>query len=396
LLHIGSFACEPTGGGSIQLHRHFVESGEFDFHSIVEPGNTAVNYLLSGWPVLDGLIRRASNTRLFPQIYALNCLLGARRHLRLVTRQARHIQPQAIVTVAHGAYSLLAARVARQLGLPLITFFHDWWPDLTPCRGIGKQILDNQFMKLYHQSSLALCVCAEMREELGTHPNAPILWPIPAFRRRPAAVKAPQARSGRAFRLVYLGTLQGKYGELVQSLSALLIENPNPVFELKLYGPASEWSAEARRAAVASGIYLGVPNSEEAVAALSEADAFLLVMNFDEMDRRRVRTSFPSKLLDYCAYGKPLVVWGPDHCSAVRFLNKKNAACLVTDFSPKAMIKATEALFGDSLHMAELGQSALGLSKSMFDPETIQADLRRYVAESLDLQPQAVQTHPLG
>ena len=294
---MGSLPCEPTYGGPIQLYRHFVESGDFDFHSIVEASVTSNNYLLAGFSGWNRIVQRFTNTRLYPHVFALNCLVGARRQLKRVLRKASRIQPQAIVTVAYGSYAFLAPAVARRLNLPLITFFHDWWPDLTPSSGISKRLLDNRFRALYRQSDLALCVCEQMRNELGPHKNAIVLQPIPAFK-RPVHQPTDVGKTKKQFCLVYLGTLQGRYGGSMRNLTAFLINSPCDTLDLKVYGPATDWPEDALRAAQRSGIYLGAKHGAAAAEALQGADAFLIVMNFDAVDRRRVRSSFPSKLLE--------------------------------------------------------------------------------------------------
>src|SRR5580765_2109833 len=104
LLYISSMPCEPTGGGPVQMHRHFIETGDFDFHTLLEPKVTAVNYLIAGMPRWGRVIQRVSNTRFFPEIYALNCLVGLRREFKRVVELAPQYRPEAIVTVAYGGY----------------------------------------------------------------------------------------------------------------------------------------------------------------------------------------------------------------------------------------------------------------------------------------------------
>ena len=381
LLYIGSAPYDNMYVGAKELHRHFIERKDFDFHAIVEPDRSAIHYLLTNSSTWNRLVKRASNTRLFPQFVALNYMVCARRQMKAITKQAKQFQPQAIVTVAYGGYSFLAAKVAQQLRLPLFTFFHDWWPDLTPCRGIGKRILDLQFRNLQRKSTVSLCVCDAMKAELGSHENTRLLYPIPAVRDSQTPTAALPAQ--HPFRLVYLGTLQGKYGDLLQTLAAHFIQNPNNALELKFYGRATDWPAPKLLAAQSAGIYQGTPTVREAAIALAEADAFLVVMNFDEADRRRVRTSFPSKILEYCSYAKPIVAWGPEDCSAVSFVRSYRIGSAITQTTPTDVVKATNELATNPARCLELGRSALGLSQTIFAPEEIHGQLLRYISPLL-------------
>ena len=66
------------------------------------------------------------------------------------------------------------------------------------------------------------------------------------------------------------------------------------------------------------GIYLGFRPPHEAASVLAGADALLVVMSFEPEHRRFMQTSFTTKFLDYTAFCKPIVVWGPEYCTPVR------------------------------------------------------------------------------
>jgi len=382
LLYIGSLPCEPFYGGPIQLHRHFVESGDYDFHSIVDPQEGDIPFLMTGCAPIDGAIGRVSNTRFHPNLLALNFLVGERRIASRALNAARSHRADAIVTVAFGPGALAAGEIADRLGLPLITFFHDWWPDLVPCRGIGKRLLDRRFRHLYRKSTLALCVSPEMREELGDHPNAPVLHPIPAFAPPPAEAVEPQD-TARPFRLVYLGTLEGRYGKMAQALARRWLDQPNNSIELALFGPATDWPADLLRAATERGLYGGKRFGQEAAKVLREADGFLVLMNFEAEDARRVRTSFPSKVLEYCPYGKPLIGWTPSYSSLPRFFRSSNAGLAIDNPSATKALEAIAALAADSARRGALGLAARRLAATTFNPHAIHAQLRDHIARVL-------------
>jgi len=57
-----------------------------------------------------------------------------------------------------------------------------------------------------------------------------------------------------------------------------------------------------------------------------------------------METSFPSKLAHYAQFHKPIVIWGPEYCSAVRWARVNSSALCVTDPSPSALVRALETL----------------------------------------------------
>lgn len=374
LLFISTLPCEPTTGGKIQLYRHLVESNDFQMEFIQESNVRAVNYLETGFRPIDYCLNRGSKTRFFPDLLAINYLMAERRHRKSFLEKANAFQPDAIVTVAYGSYSFIAASVARRLKCPLITFFHDWWPDLTLCRGKTKQWLDNRFRHLYRQSDLALCVSETMRQELGIHENAPVLYPIPTHQTvstAPTTLTRGVSADQKPLQIVYLGTLQSHYGRLAQTLTQALAGEAHHPFQLKLYGPASDWPSTTLQSAQAMGLYGGERYGPEAKAVLGDADAFLVVMSFHETQQRFVRTSFPSKLLEYAVYGKPIIVWGPEDCSAVKFLQKYQAGEIVTSPDPAAVIQCFSKLAQNPERQLQLAEAAHQLAVSVFDPQII-------------------------
>jgi glycosyltransferase involved in cell wall biosynthesis len=373
LLYIGTLPCEPIAGGPIQIYRHFVESNDFEFQSITESSDRAFPYLETGQAWVDRCIYRGGKTRLFPDLLTLNYLMAENREAKKLLPLAQAFQPQAIVTIAYGSYSFVAAAVARQMKLPLITFFHDWWPDLTPCRGWSKQWLDKRFRALYKETSLALCVCESMRKELGQHPNSVVLYPIPTV---DGCTQSPPPQKHRErFQVTYLGTLEGDYGKLVQTLVPALKRNSETPFHLNLYGPAADWPEATLEDAQLAGLYGGKRYGIDAQTVLTEADALLVVMSFTQNQRRRVITSFPSKLLEYAAYGKPIVVWGPEECSAVQFLKTHAAGVVVTSSDPNDLIQCISRLAHDREWQAELCKAAQQLFASHFEPQRIHQQL---------------------
>lgn len=374
LMYIGTLPCEQTAGGPVQMYRHFIQNKDFDFDSIIEPCMWSMEYIKTHLQPIDRLLVRLTKTRLYPDLFALNVLMAEHRASSLLLDKVLDFNPQAIVTIAFGSYGFVASHVARQLKLPLITFFHDWWPDLTPCRGLSKKLLDNRFRLLYQESDLALCVCESMYQELGYHRNSVVFYPIPSPQ-LPELSTSPVKLQDKRLRLVYLGAMGGDYGQILQSLLSYLKEYPQDWLDLKLYGSAENWTEDLLSFAQEIGIYGGPKYGSEAQSVLAEADAYLVVTSFSEVFQRRVRTSFPSKLLEYAAYGKPIIAWGPEYSSAIKFLQNQQAGAIVTLPEPTELINCSFRLHQDINEQVRLGKAVQNLSKTLFNPELIHDQL---------------------
>ncbi len=378
-MYIGTLPCEQTGGGPLQMYRHFIESQDFEFEAIIEPYAETIEYIKTYYQPFDNLLERISKTRLYPDFVALNVLMAEHRASSSLLDKVLTFNPKAIVTIAYGSYGFVASSVARQLKLPLITFFHDWWPDLTPCRSWRKQLLDYRFRRLYQESNLALCVCDSMRNELGFHRNSEVLYPIPSFH-SPEVSDPKGTLQKKPLRVVYLGLLANDYGQVVQSLVKFLQDHPQDWLDLRLYGLATDWSDNILEFAQKNSLYRGrAKYGPEGQTVLADADAYLVVTSFNKLLKRRVQTSFPSKILEYSAYGKPIIAWGPKDCSAVNFLQEHSAGSIVTSPDPADLIKCLSQLNDDIDYQIYLSQAAKELSKSLFNPLVIHNQLLKSI-----------------
>ncbi len=75
-------------------------------------------------------------------------------------------------------------------------------------------------------------------------------------------------------------------------------------------------------------------SNEEAAEVLASADALLSVMSFEKEHELFMRTSFTTKFLDYVAFGKPVILWGPEYCTPVRVARERGGAAVVTTDDP--------------------------------------------------------------
>ena len=374
---ISSIPCEATFGGPVQMYRHFKERDDFELREFTPGAEDLWAQWLGPKLATHPVFQRLRNTRLYPwAITAANTTLLDRQAAPLARALAAW-RPEVVLTVAYGRYAFVAERVARRLRVPLVIFVHDWWPDLlAACQGGAKSMLDRAFRRLLHRSALALCVSENMAKELGPGVNAVVLPPIPASSVSPASTRSPSKRGTSCLPvLVYVGSLQGHYGSTVRRLADYVSSLAAPPFLFRCYGRADEWPAGERERLAAAGTYGGVPrHGEEIDQVLSEADALLVVMNFEAEDRRRVRTSFPSKIPDFAPLGKPMLIWAPDYSSAAQFARQEGIGPVVSEETPESVVSAFRAMI-ESGAGPSMGSRCRALAEGLFQPERIHQQL---------------------
>jgi glycosyltransferase involved in cell wall biosynthesis len=349
------------------MRRHFVEhddldlfvatSGEFD-----EPGVASLRLLSPAW------LKRIRSTRFWRLVQNFEMLFWSERLPHDLVEAAEAFKPDAIFTVADLSLSEAARRLAHRLKVPLITNFQDWWP-------LGQfyyaqerpysflvPLFEERFRRLYRESSLAFCTSEGMREFLGSHPNSHVLYPIGA-RENESVDHVPELKSNISGkrRLIYTGTAFGSYGEMLRSLAKEL--RNSETWELIIYGARPDWPADELAQAEQIGLYRGFLPFEKLKEELASADVCLAVMSFDPALEVMMRTSFTTKLLDYCKAGKPIIMWGPEYCAPVRMIKKQAAAWAITTPDAKEVVEALMKIREDFNLREDLSQGAKRLAK---------------------------------
>ena len=364
ILVVSSVVPKPTGFGEIILHRHL--GGESD---------PAVNVVPH--PPRTKFWRAIRRTPLRGWLDTVEVLGNGRRWDAPARALAESCQPRVVLTVAHGDGWHAASRLARQHRLPLVTFFHDWWPDLLPAQLRAGE--ENRFRAVYRESRAALCVCDGMRQALGSHPDSRVLLPIPGKSgTTPGTVRGGNQKDGR-FRIFYSGNLR-EYAPMLRS--ALETMEGHPHIRLETRGMSPRWPATFRNQMRALGLWHDFAPRAELERWLNSADAYLIVMPFEPAMRRMTETAFPSKLTEFARFGRPLVIWGPEYCSAIQWGRQADRALCVTHPEPAALRSALEKLARTPDEQRRLSEAAMKASTEDFDPDEIQRAFLAAIAEA--------------
>lgn len=277
--------------------------------------------------------------------------------------------PEAVLTVAQGYSWLSASELAEDAGLPLHLIVHDHWLSLLDVYPGIKPRLDRRFGRLYRRAASRLCVSPFMEEEYRGNYGAAgqVLYPSRP-KDCPSLDGVPRTYSKNSGPLVgaYAGRiLIAGYARLVADLGKCLEQRGG---SLLLYGPHSDddlrvWGLDRRNV-----FPQGVVSPAELIASLRERADFVFVpMAFDADGRDyNMRMGFPSKLVDYTATGLPLLIWGPEDCSAARWARLHSPVAEVVASQETEEIDAALARLEEPGHRERLGQASLKLGERLF------------------------------
>ncbi len=379
LLYVGDVPVEASYHGSALLHRLLVNYPP-DRLSVVE---TAVPSLSSRrLPHVNYLSRplakqRWLNTRFHSQAVAWFSRTATRRGQQ-ISSLLIGFECESVLTVAHGFGWLAAADLAEKRNVPLHLIIHDDWPRVANVPNSFRNWLDRKFAAVYRQARTRICVSIAMQRdyEMRYGSKAVVLYPgraagLPQFAEPPERL----ARKDHQFTIAFAGTINsnGYTHALIALSQALKAVNGR----LLIFGSLTTEQAPQIGLNLPNVTVSGLLSWHELMNRLrEEVDALFVPMSFDESDRSNMKMAFPSKLADCTAVGVPLLIYGPNYCSAVRWARENPGVAEVVE-AQEGLAEVVERLANDVALRQELGTRALQIGQQYFAHETVQAVFKR-------------------
>jgi glycosyltransferase involved in cell wall biosynthesis len=369
LCYIGEVPIECSYHGSALLWRLF-ESYPHRKLLIVEgihrssierrlPGVRYLHPFILNRPFWPGRYARQASEVLYKTVPILAVTLAPR---------VAYERPEAIITVCHGLYWLVAAKVSNLLNLPLHLILHDHVPTTLPASERLKSRILCDFGRIYSTATSRFCVsdtmAAEYEQLFGV--AGQVLYPSRArsLPNEPSRVIRSRIAS-RRLTGIFAGTVAGR--GYVNALAALARQLARVDGKLVIYGPLGR--------AEAASLGLDLPNVEfpGLVSAKvlrercqKEADFLYVPMSFGETDSVNMRLSFPSKLADYTEMGLPLLIHGPKYCSAVQWARKHPGVAEVVDSENEEELRQALRRLSDTRARYTLADAALRIGDLYF------------------------------
>lgn len=213
------------------------------------------------------------------------------------------------------------------------------------------------------------------RENYGA--NGTLLYPsraadFPEFEAVPERI----TRNDQAFTVVFAGTVNSLgYVRALAEMAAVL----EPVSgRLLVFGPLTHKAARQADLERPNIELRGLVTAPELIIRLrEEGDALFVPMSFGLGEASNMRMGFPSKLTDYTAAGLPLLIYGPDYCSAVCWARENPGVAEVVDTeNVELLAEAVSRLAQDPEHRVALGRRALEVGRRYFTHEAAQRVFR--------------------
>ena len=364
VLFIGSVRPEPTTAASLTLYRHLV--GRAGIALSVLPAE--LQDILPDRRLARGLAR-ANRTRFSRWVADLEFGLHGRLALdrRLPPPPSTGRSRTLVLTLAYRNGWQVARRYAIRHGLPLVVRFDDWGPDIAAVHAPVRRILERRFCRLAEESATSICISQGMCSALGSVPNSAVVLPIPGENIPAAPVDASPATP---LRVCYLGNMYD-YGPMLAGLAERALSDS--ALRLEFRGNNPQWPEGLKAIMRQHGRLHDFQTGPQFQRWYEGFHVYLVAMFFESRQRRRVETCFATKLVEYSALGRPIVIWAPESAAVVRWARATGTAMCVTDPSPDALLAALRGLAANARRRVELGCAARHAYNTDFNPENIQS-----------------------
>src|SRR5215213_2580740 len=374
LLYVGDVPVEATYHGSALLHR-LLSDYPPEKLTVVETAKESelkrrlptVKYI--SHPIAK---QRWLNTRFHP--YAVAWFThAAKRCAPTITQSLNGFDCEAVLTVAHGFGWLTAAEIAMRRRVPLHLMVHDDWPRVADVAPQFRNWLDARFAKVYRQAQSRLCVSPAMSRSYEERYGMPASVIYPSRAADSANFEDPPARLAdrhEQFTIAFAGTINS-HG-YVRALAALQKALEPVDGRLLIFGPLTADAAQQVGLKHRNTEIRGLLTSTELLMRLrEEASALFVPMSFAASDRANMEMAFPSKLADYTATGVPLLIYGPDYCSAVAWARENPGVAEVVE-AEADLAAAVARLANNPDHRLNLGKRALETGRQYFTHARVQ------------------------
>lgn len=334
------------------------------------------------------LPREAAARLVRPGANALAVLAGvtasvAVRALR-IARIARRERCGAIVGATADLANLPAAFLAaRLIGAPFYAYLFDSY-EFQWTRPIDRWIARRLSRLMFRRAKGVIVPNDALRREIeARHGATATIVPNPFGHLAAPAVEAAK-RAGDAVTILFSGAIYhvnaGAFRNLVAALAAPGLER----VELHLY------TAQAAEQLAAYGIldarvvvHPHVPPGEAALLQ-QRADILFLPYAFDSPVPEIIRTSTPSKLSDYLAAGRPILVHAGADALVCDYFRAQRCGIVVDRNEPAALAAAIAELLARPDLRTELADRARRCALADFDPDQSRRRFLSVVAGSSD------------
>jgi len=311
------------------------------------------------WPVDDRAVRlRGRSVRV--RARAIGNVFVAFRVAVAAVRELRKPDTRALLAVYPKQHFLLAACLAS-LGSrkPLLVYFMDVYVEgLEGGRRVARLIERIVASRAAVVFAMSEPHAEHLRRTLRHGRRAPLVIELPhPYEEEGEDVAGSLIAAAARPAIVFTGAIYDAQADAIRRLIAAL-ESPE-LRDVHLHLVTQMSTAELAKNGIraAARVHVGTATRGEARAAQRAADVLFLPIAFDAKEHVR-RTASPSKMPEYLAASRPILVHAPADSYLARYASKMGFAEVVDSTSERDLARAVRRLLNDAGRRRELADRA--------------------------------------
>ncbi len=305
-------------------------------------------------------------------LFTLSYSLAASYWSRRILGKMKSFSPDAIVSVTHGFLWDTAVFMADQLGVPCHLIHHDHWRATVPVPKSMSNWAGQRWAKACRSAKNNFCVSHGMLDEVQATgaKHSSLLFPTTSTGMFLSSPSNKRDVINKQLVFGYAGTLQTPgHGILLKRFARIVTERGHT---LRLFTPYNEeFLREVLGDSYRPGMSAGFLQGASVPAALREqTDALFLPLSFAQSDTDNMRVSFPCKICDYCASGRPVIAWMPPYSAAARWAGDHSNIVMLHTSQDTEPVTASIRRLENLDERLRLGTETFTLGRAYFSAES--------------------------
>ena len=256
---------------------------------------------------------------------------------------------------------LICNKIAKKYRIPIIPHFLDDWLNVQLYRNKFGSLYSKRFHELFTKvmSNVPFGLCiSDLMSETYKYRYGKNFYSL--MNSVPSYAANSNKQSLHISKFLYAGSLYLKREQslllICEALSSSLFQN----IEFDIYAPQDHWEELKYKFAKYTFVhYGGFLDSEQLKHQISLSDVVVFAESFDSSVLEFSRLSLSTRIPEFLSSGKPILAVGPSEQGAIQYLEKNNAAFVISEKS-----KAIDVI--NNLKNSELVQQKLSSAKHLF------------------------------
>jgi glycosyltransferase involved in cell wall biosynthesis len=284
-------------------------------------------------------------------------------------------KPDVIYTVLGSVRMMnIVLDLSKQFNIPVIPHFMDDWPATTyarqPLLALPRLVLNRKLKSILARSYVGLTICDDMSVEFSRRYKKRFV----AFMNCVQWQDRKDASAPNDHQIITFGYAGGlhlnRWKSLVGITQALQgLKDAGVAVALEIYAPAADivkYSSCFEEYSVVQSF--ATLHAYEICEKLSTLDVLLHVESFLQEDSQYTRLSVSTKIPQYMISARPILAYGPEFLSSIRYVRNTGAGLVVTsEDDVPALSEAASALIRAPKLRAQLGENGRRLACERHD-----------------------------